>query len=162
MPLAAPAVEPASHLCYFSYKRPVYDHSPVETALSDATCSPSESLFESEQHHLLLAHTDLSGSTTMATADLLKLQTAAAHGTPIRPRPVPQQNLLQVTSDDSSSSSSSSMSMDAYSAPEIARCSRCQRTPSHDTKTGKSNMVQYGLNLWYCSRCASMVGFTDR
>lgn len=80
-----------------------------------------------------------------------------------RPQPHPQQNVLHVTSDDSTSSASSSSSTgsmyDIYSSPDLARCSRCHRTPSIDIKTGKSNMVQYGLNLYYCSRCAAMVGF---
>jgi hypothetical protein len=49
-----------------------------------------------------------------------------------------------------------------FSSPEIARCSRCHRTPSIDITTGKSNMVQYGLNQYYCSRCAGMVGYYSR
>ena len=84
-----------------------------------------------------------------------------------RPQPQPQQNVLDVTSDDSISSTSSSSSgrgsmHNIFSSPEIARCSRCHRTPSIDIKTGKSNMVQYGLNQYYCSRCATMVGFFNR
>lgn len=74
--------------------------------------------------------------------------------------------MLHVTSDDSTSSGSSMHSTgsnrDIFSTPDLARCSRCHRTPSIDVKTGKSNMVQYGLNQYYCSRCAVMVGFYAR
>jgi len=84
-----------------------------------------------------------------------------------RPQPQPHQNVLDVNSDDSLSSIPSSSSgrgsmHNIFSSPEIARCSRCHRTPSIDIKTGKSNMVQYGLNQYYCSRCATMVGFFNR
>lgn len=87
----------------------------------------------------------------------------------IRPQPQPQQNVLHVTSDESVSSTSNSSYTSStgsrhniFSSPETARCSRCHRTPSIDIQTGKSNMVQYGLNLYYCSRCAAMVGFFNR
>lgn len=99
----------------------------------------------------------------------------SAYGQHSRPQPQPQQNVLHVTSGDSSSSLSSSSSSSSssfssghgsmhniYSSPEVARCSRCHRTPSIDIQTGKSNMVQYGLNQYYCSRCAHMVGYFNR
>lgn len=78
-----------------------------------------------------------------------------------RPRPYPLQNVLHVTSDDATGSADSSPNVSpsaSVSSPEMARCSRCQRTPSLNIQTGKNNMVEYGLNLWYCSRCAVMVG----
>lgn len=87
----------------------------------------------------------------------------------IRPQPQPQQNVLHVTSDDSITSTTSSSYASStgsrhniFSSPESARCSRCHRTPSIDIQTGKSNMVEYGLNQYYCSRCAAMVGFFNR
>ncbi|KAM0721963.1 hypothetical protein Q7P37_002889 [Cladosporium fusiforme] len=142
-----------------------FDHFSVETPSATPNHSPGEinDNVDSDPYHPLLAYRPPLPTQPTASANLLKMQTAAAHGSPIRPRPVPQQNLLQVTSDDSvTSSSSSRSSLEMFSAPEVARCSRCQRTPSTDVRTGQSNMVQYGLNLWYCSRCASMVGLTER
>jgi len=84
-----------------------------------------------------------------------------------RPQPQPQQNRTEINSDGSISSTPSSNSgrgsmHNIFSSPEIARCSRCHRTPSIDITTGKSNMVQYGLNQYYCSRCAGMVGYYSR
>ncbi|KAF2719153.1 hypothetical protein K431DRAFT_206621, partial [Polychaeton citri CBS 116435] len=87
-----------------------------------------------------------------------------------RPKPRPMQNVLHVTSDSSASSSDGeSSTSNSSSSPSptlmhclpdnMIRCSRCQRSQSIDIKTGKKNMVQYGLNSWYCTRCAGMVGF---
>lgn len=93
-------------------------------------------------------------------SNFMSVQTTAAHAQlPARPRPVPmQQDVLWTSSNDSSSSSDSS-SESTSQIPVTARCSRCQRTPSVDIHTGKSNMISYGLNLWYCNRCAALVGF---
>lgn len=161
---------PHADSCYFTYNPPTFDHFSVETPLATPTTSSGDikDNVHSDPYHPLLAYRPPVTHST-PSANLLKMQTAAAHGSPVRPGIIPQQNLLQVTSDDSitsnnssSSGNSSRSSLDAFSAPEIARCSRCQRTPSTDIRTGQSNMVQYGLNLWYCSRCASMVGLTER
>lgn len=74
---------------------------------------------------------------------------------------------------------SSSMPMQAPSAPapatahepatglpshagflDIVRCSRCQRSLSiQHTSPPSAGVVQFGMNSYYCSRCASMVGF---
>ncbi|TKA61515.1 hypothetical protein B0A55_13116 [Friedmanniomyces simplex] len=97
-------------------------------------------------------------------ASFMQTQTSAAQGpASSRPTPRPMQNVLQITSEELDTSSDRSDSSDSSffglaSPPDTARCSRCQRTPSLDVRTGKSNMVQYGLNLWYCSRCAGLVG----
>ena len=84
-----------------------------------------------------------------------------------RPQPQPQQSRMDINSDGSVSSTPTSTSgrgsmHNILSSPEIGRCSRCHRTPSIDITTGKSNMVQYGLNQYYCSRCAGMVGYYSR
>ena len=150
--------------CYFTINPPTYDHYTVETPLATPLQSPGV-YTPADPYNPLLAYR-APQTPSMASANLLKLQTAAAHGHPSRPRPQPQQNVLHVTSDDSSSSSSSSSSSDSdsdyWSPPETARCSRCQRTPSIDIHTGRSNMIPYGLNLFYCSRCAGMVGMVNR
>ena len=159
--------------CYFTYNPTVYDHLSVETPSASPIHSPGDP--DCNPHHPLLAHRPPQATNTSnnrVSDDFFRMQTAAAHESPIRPSLAPQQNLLQVTSDDSvtsssssssgSSASSSRTSLEMFSTPELARCSRCQRTPSTDVRTGKSNMVQYGLNLWYCSRCANMVGLVQR
>jgi hypothetical protein len=165
--------------CYFTYTPPTYDHFSVETPSASPTPIHSPGQPDCDPSHPLLSYRPPhQQATTMASSDLMRMQSNAAQVAPIRPRPVPQQNLLQVTSDDSITSSNSSnrssstsssnsgcssrTSLDMFSSPEAARCSRCQSTSSVDLRTGKSNMVQYGLNLWYCSRCAGMVGLVQR
>nr|POE77392.1 hypothetical protein CFP56_09039 [Quercus suber] len=145
--------------CYFTIPitRSTNNHFSVETPC----CSPT---FDAEQPSAsdpvnpFLAYRVPALHMSSKMDSLMQAQTNAAHGnSPLRPRPRPlQQNVLHVSSDDASSSSSDSS--DSYEHPESARCSRCQRTPSLDGRTGKSNMVPYGLNLWYCSRCANIVG----
>ncbi|CAK4032591.1 Hypothetical predicted protein [Lecanosticta acicola] len=155
---------------YFTINPPAYTHYSTETPC----CSPNFSpVCESSAYpeHPLLAYCEVESPVYEPTlpemaSSLMSMQTSAAHGHSNRPRPHPVQNVLHVTSDDSTSSSSSSSkssSIDSnMSSPEFARCSRCQRTPSIDVKTGGSNMVPYGLNLWYCLRCAHLVGFDKR
>lgn len=154
--------------CYFSIQPPTYDHLiTTETPCYSPTLSPLET--PTDPTNPFLAYRgpqNFSSPSSPTLGTLLQMQTAAAHKhSPSRPRPYPVQNVLHVTSDDASSSDSSSSS--ASGSPKasmeiVARCSRCQRTPSTDLRTGKSNMIQYGLNLWYCSRCAAMVGMTNR
>lgn len=135
-----------------------YDHFSTESPCCSPALSPTE--VTSFAQHPLLARRE-SISYTMPAASLLQLQTSAAHGSSSPSRPQHIQNVLHVTSDDSTSSDSSKSSVSSsYSTPEFARCSRCQRTPSIDYKTGKSNMITYGLNSYYCNRCAGMVGLT--
>jgi hypothetical protein len=147
-----------SQICYFSIT-PAYTHYSTETPLYSPTLSPGETICD--PIHPLLAYREPNSSILPASPTprhtFLQMQTAAAH--PSRPRPAPIQNVLHVTSDDSTSSEESVSSTDSTkSSLDIARCSRCQRTPSIDIKTGKSNMVQYGLNLWYCSRYIIIAG----
>lgn len=150
--------------CYFTIIPPSYDHFSVETPC----CSPNfcqDDCTPAYSQHPLLASRELLAAPLeidlfKPTTSVMSMQTSAAHGSP-RPKPYPMQNVLHVTSDDSTSSSGSSNC--SFGSPlETARCSRCQRTPSIDIRTGKNNMVQYGLNLWYCSRCATLVGLTKR
>lgn len=42
--------------------------------------------------------------------------------------------------------------------PESLRCSRCHRTSIKSINSPTSGMMQYGLNLYYCHRCAGIVG----
>ena len=155
--------------CYFSIELPDHDILSTESPCSSPTLGPVETPVDPT--HPLLAIRDpqhlrtlSSPSSTDAFSSFLQMQSVAAYKhSPSRPRPYPVQNVLHVTSDDSMSSCSSTSSIDSSkSSLDLARCSRCQRTPSINVQTGKSNMVSYGLNLWYCSRCASMVGLTNR
>lgn len=156
--------------CYFTIIPPVHRHFSDETPCCSPTFGPDESS-SSDPSNPLLAYRSRAHYTSTSPphmSSFMQAPTSAAHGhTLSRPRPQPVQNVLHVTSDDSSSSSSdgstrSSGEFGMASPPELARCSRCQRTPSLDLKTGKSNMVRYGLNLWYCNRCATMVGMVNR
>ncbi|KAF7191212.1 hypothetical protein HII31_07235 [Pseudocercospora fuligena] len=145
-----------------------YSHFSVETPCASPTFSPGDDTSACIEHPLLASReiTTLSPTEPQMASNFMSRQTAAAHGQLSgRPRPYPVQNVLHVTSDDSTSSaesSSKSSISSTISSPELARCSRCQRTPSIDVQTGKSNMISYGLNLWYCSRCAALVGLTKR
>lgn len=152
---------PHSHVIgqpdYFSIAPTSYDHFSTESPC----CSPALSPIEATafpQHPLLARRQSI--ISTMPAASLLQLQTNAAHGSPSRPQHI--QNVLHVTSDDSTTSDSSTSSTESSYSPEFARCSRCQRTSSVDYKTGKSNMISYGMNSYYCSRCAGMVGLIKR
>ncbi|EDO04893.1 predicted protein [Sclerotinia sclerotiorum 1980 UF-70] len=80
-------------------------------------------------------------------------------------------------SSDSSSSSTSSSSSSSYSMEprvEVMRCSRCAKTVEtistmqyHGNELRRvstddasaSGMVRFGHNLYYCDRCAKMVGY---
>ncbi|SPJ70507.1 uncharacterized protein FTOL_00235 [Fusarium torulosum] len=68
-------------------------------------------------------------------------------------------------SDSSSSSSGHRRSMDSIALPiasvEVLRCMRCARsveTTSTDDVT-TMGMVRIAHNLYYCERCAKMVGY---
>lgn len=157
--------------CYFTYTPPGQEHFSDETpSCSPTSSSPDEQPLSDPANPLLAYREPYTRHTPAASpmSNFMQAQTSAAHGhQPSRPRPYPVQNVLHVTSDDSTSSDSgpsskSSLDFGMASPPELVRCSRCQRTPSLDIRTGQSNMVQYGLNLWYCSRCACMVGLTNR
>lgn len=155
--------------CYFTIVATGFDHFSVETP---TPASPTTSAFfdtPSLPSHPSYAHRDSHkpssplSSPNMPSGNVLQLQATASHGPSApRPRPKPVQNVLHVTSDDSTSSSDSSSTdsirSGSSSSLDTARCSRCQRTPSIDIRSGQCNMVQYGLNLWYCLRCAGVVG----
>ena len=154
--------------CYFTYHPPSYNHFSTETPCASPLLSPHEPS-SPDPANPLLAYRQPQPLPCMSHAEsndhFMQAQTAAAHcKAPHRPSPHPLQNMLYTSSEssadsDDSTQSSDSLGSDLTSPMETARCSRCQRTPSLDVMTGKSNMVSYGLNLWYCTRCAAMVGF---
>ncbi|KAI6246189.1 hypothetical protein HI914_05220 [Erysiphe necator] len=46
---------------------------------------------------------------------------------------------------------------------ELMRCSRCTKSvevdPGTKCKEKEYGMVSFGYNLWYCERCARIVGY---
>ncbi|KIX92157.1 uncharacterized protein Z520_12150 [Fonsecaea multimorphosa CBS 102226] len=87
---------------------------------------------------------------------ILQLQTLAANGS--KPTKItPKAN----RSDDSINTLSSSASASPKSSLDIVRCSRCQRSLSIDTSlpAQSSGAVRFGMNSYYCQRCANVVGF---
>ncbi|KAE8445357.1 hypothetical protein EG329_013479 [Mollisiaceae sp. DMI_Dod_QoI] len=114
-----------------------------------------------------------------------QLQTEAAYSSrsaspspsPHRPKSTSSQyNSRSSTSSESSSGSSSysssysepqRYSMDSATQPrvEVLRCSRCAKcvetivTSRGGEDASASGMVKFGHNLYYCDRCARMVGY---
>jgi len=154
--------------CYFTYHPPSYNHFSTETPCASPLLSPHEPS-SPDPGNPLLAYREPQPFSCMSHIEsndhFMQVQTTAAHSKALhRPSPHPLQNMLYTSSESSADSddsppSSDSIGSDLTSPIETARCSRCQRTPSLDVRTGKSNMVSYGLNFWYCTRCAAMVGF---
>lgn len=155
---------------YFTVRAPSYDDDffSIETPLALPDWSSDETTPLPTDPLLAFRTSSPASSPTTppsSTPRLLQMQTNASHGGR-RPEPSPIQNVLHTTASDSpqrtADSPSSSHGGTRGSSIEIARCSRCQRTPSIDAKSGRNNMVEYGLNLWYCTRCAQMVGLGHR
>ena len=62
-------------------------------------------------------------------------------------------------SSDSSNDSDGDSSIQDFPNHDFVRCSRCQRTASLSSTSPFDTMVSYGLNLYYCNRCASLTGY---
>lgn len=118
-------------------------------------------------------------------SNLFQLQSRAAHQPERRTRPQPQpvQSTSILGADDDLSSSDlasprsgadslvpSAASSDCSDCPSTrsspqsfsARCSRCHSHSTTNVQTRKTNMVAYGLNLYYCTRCADITGLGRR
>ncbi|KAI4758933.1 hypothetical protein E4T52_01822 [Aureobasidium sp. EXF-3400] len=155
-------------VCYFSIQHTNYSSYNDETPLTTPFTPPGENIVSDPSNPLLAYRPCLQSPSATQTRSgmdsLLQLQTRVAHiPGPRRPQPQPLQNVLAVSDDllDSDSSSSSQETMQSHM--EIARCSRCHRSQSIDGSTGKAaNMVAYGLNSFYCLRCANITGFLQR
>ncbi|KAF2142043.1 uncharacterized protein K452DRAFT_287244 [Aplosporella prunicola CBS 121167] len=92
---------------------------------------------------------------TMDASKLLQLQTSAAYSSK-RPQPQPIQDVLDLSPISDSRSGSDASSHGSFApALQTIRCSRCHRTASF----GSKQMVSFGVNSYYCTRCASIVGF---
>lgn len=137
----------SQQLCYFSYVPAAYDHYSTETPLAH----PKRSDFCStpDSHNPLLAirrNPPLTPYLPMDASKFMGLQTAAAHQLN-RPKPQPHQNILETSNSSDSGSSSTS-------TPQLIFCSRCQRS-----SYGTAGMVCFAMNSYYCTRCASLVGY---
>ncbi|KAF1934142.1 uncharacterized protein M421DRAFT_415191 [Didymella exigua CBS 183.55] len=137
-------------ICYFTL--------PVSTShYSDETPQPSpQPVFSSatwaSPTNPLLAHRSLHmAGPTVDASRLLQLQTQAAH----RPSTQPLQPKGSPSPSNSDSSMSSQRSSISMSLSNPLCCCRCRRE-SH----GHSGTFQFGTNLYYCSHCAKMVGYS--
>lgn len=151
----------APNACYFSFQ-PTHNavnmqHYDNSTLSNSASSTPTE---DDMPTHLFPISSP-SPTTPLFKLDalrLLQLQTSVAHPhTTRRPQPQPIQTMPHIddTSDSSSDGSTSPMEPQT-SQPTAARCSRCHRTLSSHMPAGN---VSFGLNSWYCSRCAEIVGY---
>lgn len=140
--------------CYFSYTPILYEHYSTETPLP----SPGYSALEatSDSHKPLLAlrrNLALTPSQTMDASKLMGLQTAAAYQL-TRPKPQPHQNDTETSTNSVRTSISSDSDSSSASTPQVIFCSRCQRS-----SYGSQGMVCFAINSYYCTRCASLVGY---
>lgn len=100
----------------------------------------------------------------MSASSFLQLQTRAAHP-PKRSQDQPDQH-TQVTASCSSSTCDTSPRSSTESTPpqspfrDFARCSRCRRSVSVDGSPPSMTGVSFGINSYYCQRCANLVGYT--
>lgn len=171
-----PEASTSNAVCYFSFIPPSHQNT-SDYASHFSAETPSPGLYSddlsvrtpSEPSNPLLAarlppasiHLN---SAAMDASKILQLQTAAAYSYQSRPQPQPVQDVLDLSpissrsgSDASSNSSSSRTSVSGDSpTAQFIRCSRCHRT---DT-AGSKNMVGYGINSYYCVRCADIVGYS--
>ncbi|GES59733.1 hypothetical protein P174DRAFT_378486 [Aspergillus terreus] len=70
----------------------------------------------------------------------------------VQVQPQPSGGTKDVSNHSATESVPASMNFD------IVRCSRCQRSMSLENDSSPG-VVRFGMNSYYCSRCASMVGF---
>lgn len=167
-----------STCCYFSFLPSMSSTTtfPLETPLYSpvfdeelVTPDPTHPLLAFRPNTISSPECPKRPSPTMNASKLLQLQTQAAHPKAVRPQPRPLQDMFNIHDDseaNSDDSVNSNPSDDAISSAALAlqhaRCSRCQRDSSIDLTTGGSNMVQWGVNSFYCNRCAKIVGFNQR
>jgi hypothetical protein len=162
------APSPIQGVCYFSIQHNKYPSYNDETPLTTPFTPPGEDIVSDPSNPLLAYRPCLQSppirQARLGMESILQLQTQVAHiPAARRPQPQPLQNVLAVGDDLSDSDSSSSSQGAMYSPMEVARCSRCHRSQSIDVTTGKAaNMVAYGLNSFYCLRCANITGFLQR
>ena len=134
---------------YFTLPRSTSHYSfetPSSTPWYDGPSTPP-----TDPHNPLLAlKSALMPSSTSDVSRLLQLQTQAAY----RPSTKPLQTASPGSSPTNSDSSVTSSRSNTSSPPSALCCCRCRREYGH------SGMFQFGTNLYYCSHCAKMVGYS--
>ena len=156
-----------SQTCYFSVTPSTYySHFSVETPSTSPCSSSFDGETPSDPSNPLLALRVLPPPTaplaSMDASKLLQLQTAAAYS---RSSAQPVQNNMSANISTSSSSSTTSTSSTTPTPPPelLIRCSRCHRGSSLGSASSSVNgMISFGTNLYYCNRCASLVGYDPR
>lgn len=137
-------------ICYFTIPVSTSHYSDETPGLSPLSGYTSHTY--ASPTNPLLAHRILPMASPGAEASrLLQLQTQAAH----RPSTQPLQPTTSPSPSNSASSMSSQRSSFSISPSNPLCCCRCRRE-SH----GHSGMFQFGTNLYYCSHCAKMVGYS--
>lgn len=110
-----------------------------------------------EEAHTSTQRSRHKSSVVTMSPSILQLQTQAACGT----QPIAIRNSKGRSDDSLATLSSSSRSASPRASIDIVRCSRCQRSLTIDPTSSSSaqGVVRFGLNSYYCSRCANHVGF---
>ncbi|KAF2838007.1 hypothetical protein M501DRAFT_915906, partial [Patellaria atrata CBS 101060] len=154
---------------YFTYIPHPSTHFSIETPLPSPADSSGE-LPSPDPYNPLLAYRELPTPLDMTAnsqaSKVLQLQTTAAY-TQMPRKAQAIQDVFDLEDDGSEdatetysrSSSTSSTANSTPVPPTFVRCLRCRR----DFSTGSavstgSHKVQFGVNLYYCGRCASLVG----
>jgi hypothetical protein len=146
--------------CYFSIAVPASSSSHFSTETPDITplSEYTPHTYSDPTHPLLaLRQTPLDFMSSPPDASrVLQLQTQAAH----RPAAEPLQHSSASTatptnssSSNNSRSSSTSSSRSSPMSPTQLSCCRCRRE-------SLMGMIQFSTNIYYCSHCARMVGYS--
>ncbi|KAF2184747.1 hypothetical protein K469DRAFT_708491 [Zopfia rhizophila CBS 207.26] len=138
-----------SQSCYFSYIPSPSSRFSVETPSTTAVSSYCpETTADLSNPLLALRELPVPHQTSPAimASNFLQLQTNAAYSR------LSAQSLQHDASSNISNSSASPESCNPL--PPILCCSRCRRNAA-----GPNSMVKVGLNSFYCTHCASMVGY---
>ncbi|KAF2399470.1 hypothetical protein EJ06DRAFT_52939 [Trichodelitschia bisporula] len=178
------ASTPTPAWCYFSYiphphPHQLDPHNPPSPDFRNITPDPENHLLAARPTSNHTFHTFHTPSTPleMDASKLLQLQTSAAYArngstssassstsssssTHSSSASRPSLAVHPATSSTNSSSSSESNSYSAYGyaqSPYIQppRCMRCQSAASF----GSQRMICVAVNLYYCARCADLVGY---
>lgn len=96
---------------------------------------------------------------TMSQLSFMQLQTQSS-----LKRPFTGGHSLSSSSTDSSVTLSSSANSGPSTSKtscdlDIVRCSRCQRSLTIDPSGRSNNAIRFGMNSFYCQRCATVVGY---
>jgi len=142
--------------CYFSIAVHPSSHFSVETPSTSPQSEYSTHTRADPTNPLLaVRHCSESMSSPTDASRLLQLQTQAAHRPSAEPLQTPGRSSVSPsnsTDSTQSSRSTSSNSSASTMSPQLC-CCRCRRE-------SLAGMFQFGTNIYYCSHCARMVGYS--